>query len=740
MFKKSKWQWKVSIAVIGIIACVIQVVAPARSADTSYVKLDQKLGIRPGAVQAELSAHEKDGYYLGTPYNSSPFTEANCMRPNGANNGAGGMNCTGFVASVLKKCGANLSPISNMGGAGGCVNAVNWFKWMKQNSIEYYHYNTVSELLNSGKAQKGDVIYFDPIDWNVEGADCHVGFFWGEHSKDNKFWHSATKPKRENQITQLEPKCASTVYLFKITQKGNLEIRKKSANPEITEANENYKLKDAEFTILRKDTNEQVAVLKTDEQGYAKITDLDVGEYIVRETKAPDGYIYMLNEEVVKIEAGQTVQYECVNHPDVLIADLALEKFDSETEENIPQGSASLEGAEFKISYYDCNMDLNPKTEGKEPKRTWIMRTDSKGEIYFKEEYKVSGDAFYKRDGEVVIPWGTLTIEETLAPTGYVKMEEVIVQNLKKETVKNQRLISVDQIYQHVKVPEQIMRGDLELIKVKKEDKQTLSNIPFEIISKSTGESHIAYTDENGVLSTKQIKEKQLKEGGEVFWFGKGEPNEEKGALPFDTYIVKELSCKENADRILLEAFEIQIEKDNEIYKMGTLENERRKVPSIKTSAFDKETGKKELVKPGKNTIIDRVEYKDLNKGEVYVMKGILMDKKTGEAYTEQGKPIICEKEFIADFDDGQIDMDYVITLEKEETKELVVFEQLYKDGEKIVTHEDLNDKDQTVKINTEKLPILGVVKTGDNQNLIVLILCALVSCAVILKYAIVRA
>ena len=33
------------------------------------------------------------------------------MRPNGAYGGNGAMNCTGFVAYVLEKCGADLSGI-----------------------------------------------------------------------------------------------------------------------------------------------------------------------------------------------------------------------------------------------------------------------------------------------------------------------------------------------------------------------------------------------------------------------------------------------------------------------------------------------------------------------------------------------------------------------------------------------------------------------------------------------------
>ena len=63
---------------------------------------------------------------------------------------------------------------------------------MTDNAVESYHYNTIEELLAGGKAQKGDVIYFEPVSWEEEDADCHIGFFWGDNSNDNRFWHSAS--------------------------------------------------------------------------------------------------------------------------------------------------------------------------------------------------------------------------------------------------------------------------------------------------------------------------------------------------------------------------------------------------------------------------------------------------------------------------------------------------------------------------------------------------------------------
>ena len=88
------------------------------------------------------------------------------------------MNCTGFVAYVTQKCGGNLTPIGKMGLGGGVCNASNWFRYFKNANIESYMYSSVSALLKSGKAEQGDIIYCEPVNWNQPGADCHITEKW----------------------------------------------------------------------------------------------------------------------------------------------------------------------------------------------------------------------------------------------------------------------------------------------------------------------------------------------------------------------------------------------------------------------------------------------------------------------------------------------------------------------------------------------------------------------------------
>ena len=167
------------------------------------------LGFDGEKIVRELSAHEKDSYYLGTSYQPlrNPSNLNELMYPKGDRRGDGysGMNCTGFVAYVVRKCGGNLTPIGQMGLRGGFCNASNWYRYFKTKKVEYYTYSSVSELLKSGKAEKGDIIYCEPKNWNQWGADCHIGFFWGNRSNENKFWHSSTKPGKGNQISAITP-------------------------------------------------------------------------------------------------------------------------------------------------------------------------------------------------------------------------------------------------------------------------------------------------------------------------------------------------------------------------------------------------------------------------------------------------------------------------------------------------------------------------------------------------------
>lgn len=105
---------------------------------------------------------------------------------------------------------------------------------------------------------------------------------------------------------------------------------------------------------------------------------------------------------------------------------IELFKIDMETSKDIPQGNASLEGAEFTWKYYDgyYNKDNLPD----KPTRTWTTKTiaekDGDGAIHYvtrlADKYKVTGDSFYTQNGKNCLPLGTIAVSETKSPTGYL--------------------------------------------------------------------------------------------------------------------------------------------------------------------------------------------------------------------------------------------------------------------------------------------------------------------------------
>ena len=88
----------------------------------------------------------------------------------------------------------------------------------------------------------------------------------------------------------------------------------------------------------------------------------------------------------------------------------------------------------------------------KKATRTWTTKTiaekDSDGTVHYvtklADAYKVSGDSFYMQDGKAVLPLGTLTVEETKAPNGYLLDGAYMQAGDKSEQMKG---LYVTQIY-----------------------------------------------------------------------------------------------------------------------------------------------------------------------------------------------------------------------------------------------------------------------------------------------------
>ena len=284
---------------------------------------------------------------------------------------------------------------------------------------------------------------------------------------------------------------------------GGLEIFKYSSNPSLTDGNDLYSIVGAEYGLYNME-DELVRVIVIDENGMGRIDELPVGDYYLKEIISPMGYA--LDEIIypVTIVFNEVISVDVFNPPIHNPIGLIVEKYDSETGLNVPSGQASLAGAQFTIRYYDGYYGENPMNQGVNPTRTWVMETDEKGQIYLSEEYKVSGDEFYYTlEGIATLPLGTVTIQESKAPEGYLLNERVIIGQITSKGTEE-----IVQTFNKQRVRQDIIRGDVEIFKFvegKGGNIKALEGIYFTFTSHSTGEKFTIVTDKEGYANTKQL-------------------------------------------------------------------------------------------------------------------------------------------------------------------------------------------------------------------------------------------
>ena len=166
--------------------------------------------------------------------------------------------------------------------------------------------------------------------------------------------------------------------------------------------------------------------------------------------------------------------------------------------------------------------------------------------------------------------------------------------------------------------------------------------------------------------------------------------------------------------------FELLTKDDVVVAAHADLEDEGQKttiVPSeIGTTATDKTDGDHSLQPSQDAVIVDAVEYTNLIPGQEYEVQGVLMDKETGKPLMVNDKQITSSVKFTPNEPNGTVELEFAFDSTGLVGKEIVVFENLYKEGVEIAVHADLNDENQTVKV--EEQPEGSIFdKTGDFLN-----------------------
>ena len=523
---------------------------------------------------------------------------------------------------------------------------------------------------------------------------------------------------------QMFPNTSSTSLTVTWLQQGEAKVIKKSANESLTNGNSCYSLEGAEFALI--DSNgKQVATAKTNAKGVADFGKVDAGTYKVKEISAPEGFELNTEMPSIKVEPEKTAEVTMTDEPLNDPAVITINKVDSEGNKDT---SKDLSGTEFTVKYYNKIYEKESDLPEKATK-TWVIkaikRTVGGKDIYraqLSETCKVKGDDFYlDANGSPILPLGTITIEETSAVKGYNKDNnftngDVSVKGKFFGTIQKKG----DAVVLHYgdtviaedgfTASDNIIRGDLHFYKID-DDGSAMANIPFLITNNETKESHVVLSNKDGVVDTseiahttntngldkyqdgKKITDESKLSGQYGTWFGDGTVNKDRGALQYGTYSIRELACKGNYGKDLIETtVTVDSEKTN-----VSLNPQVNHTIVLKTTAKDTTTGTHSVPVGEKATVVDTVKYSGLKVGRTYTLKGQLV-RKDDRSVIATG-----EQTFTAEKSSGTVNITFSFESSKLKGKSLVAFEHLYWDGIEVQAHEDINDTDQTVTIPSLK-------------------------------------
>ena len=286
---------------------------------------------------------------------------------------------------------------------------------------------------------------------------------------------------------------------------GNAKVKKTTANEIVTNGNAMYSIAGATFGIFSdQNCSNQIGTLTTNENGETNEVEVTAGNAYIKELSAPKGYKLDTTVHSLKVEAGKTAVLNVSDVPKATETLIDLFKIDMETGKATAQGDAALAGAEFTWHYYDGLYTKDNLPE--KATRTWVTNTvaekDSNGNIHYvtklADAYKVSGDAFYTQNEKSVLPLGTLTVEETKAPDGYLLDGAYMQAGDSTEQIKGMYLTQITEDGElavlsgsnQYSVSDQVIRGgvkiqkrDLETKDTKAQGSATLKDTAFAIIS-----------------------------------------------------------------------------------------------------------------------------------------------------------------------------------------------------------------------------------------------------------------
>ena len=406
----------------------------------------------------------------------------------------------------------------------------------------------------------------------------------------------------------------------------------------------------------------------TSASGYAVTKNMPYGTYIVHQTKGGAGREFVDDFEVMISANNQTYSYELLN--ELKNGQLKIIKTSDD---------GKVEGIQFRVTRLADNYSKVYTTDASGLILTETLPIFEDNEGKTKYQYRVE----------------ELDTKETF---GYALPDPQIVELSEGE---------IASVCFH-NVPIEI--GTKATVEGEKEvdplDKVTLTDT-VSYTGLVPGKEYRA----TGVLMDKETGEKLLVDGKEITAETVFVPETKNGSVDV-TFIFdatglhgKEIVVFEDLYRenVLL-ATHADINDEGQTIKV--------KNPEIGTTASFE--GEKEIDPLDKVTLTDTVSYKDLTPGKEYRVTGVLMDKSNGKELLINGEKVTAEATFVATEASGSVDVTFIFDATGLHGKEIVVFEDLYRENMLLATHADINDEGQTVKI---KNPEIGTKATADGKK-----------------------
>lgn len=592
----------------------------------------------------------------------------------------------------------------------------------------------------------------------VIGAGYTVGdknsiAVWEDRDQQANIQHQATCPGTTQTMAYIKIKGEKPKYTVTLT--------KTSADVKITNGNANYSLEGAVYYVY-KDVNipdypywnyKPYATFTTDANGHAELSKkLENGNYVTIEQVAPLGYT--LDTSVHRFSVnGKSTDISVVDDPSAVT--LTVTKKDSDTNNSVAAGNASLAGAVYRVSYLQDGREVHKD-----------ITTNSSGRAVLEG-----------------IPIGQIKVQEISSPLGY-KLDPIVhIYNVAPHEV-----TSVEFELEPADFTEEVMKGQIALHKQYEtlDDLAEEQSAEFDVYLKSAGSfdaaketerDHIT-TGADGMATTKDLPygtyvvhqtkggngrqlvadfDVSISEDGKVYSYDlvniqknaqlKIVKTSEDGVVEGIHFRVTRLEDNYSAEyvtnaagEILTETLPIYADKDGanryqyRVEELDTEETFGYQLPDSQTVELSegeiasvsfhnkpieigtKATveGEKEVDPLDKVTLTDTVSYTGLVPGKEYKVTGVLMDKETGEKLLVDSKEITAETVFVPETKNGSVDVTFIFDATGLHGKEIVVFEDLYRENVLLATHADINDKGQTVKI---KNPEIGTKATADGKK-----------------------